>query len=55
KEASFKQLKAVPGIGKKRAATIFRKRPKTKSDLECIIDNKEELKKITKFIEFEGD
>ncbi|MFP4052063.1 MAG: radical SAM protein [Thermoplasmata archaeon] len=55
KEVSFKQLKAVPGIGKKRAATIFRKQPKTKSDLECIIDDKEDLEKILKFVQFEGD
>lgn len=54
-EVSFEQLKAVPGIGKRRAATIFRKQPKTKSDLKDIIDNKEDLEKILKFVQFEGD
>jgi len=51
-EASFSQLQKVPGIGKKRAATIFRKRPKTEEELETIIENKESLGKILKFVDF---
>jgi len=54
-KASFKQLKSVPGIGRKRAATIFRKQPKTKSKLKDIIDNERESEKILKFVRFEED
>lgn len=54
-KASFKQLKSVPGIGKKRAATIFRKQPKTKSELKNMIDNERESEKILKFVRFKED
>ncbi|MBS3816209.1 MAG: radical SAM protein [Candidatus Thermoplasmatota archaeon] len=54
-EASFEQLKQIPGIGKKRAATIFRKRPGSEEELEEMIENRESLKKILKFLEFGGE
>ncbi|MFP4186460.1 MAG: radical SAM protein [Thermoplasmata archaeon] len=51
-EASFGQLKKIPGIGKKRAATIFRKRPKNKEELRSLIEDEESLKEILKFVDF---
>ncbi len=49
-EAAFKHLKEIPGIGKRRAASIFRKRPKDISELEKIIDDEEVLKRILNFL-----
>ncbi len=51
-EASFSQLQKIPGIGKKRAATIFRKRPKNEEELSTLIKDEESLKKILKFVDF---
>jgi len=51
-EASFSQLQKVPGIGKKRAATIFRKQPKNKERLKALIEDDEILKEILEFIYF---
>jgi len=51
-EASFSQLQKIPGIGKKRAATIFRKRPESEEDLEKLIKDEEILKEILRFLEF---
>jgi len=53
-EASFRQLQKIPGIGKKRAATIFRKRPESEEELERMIENEESLKEILRFVEFKG-
>ncbi|MEF8873877.1 MAG: radical SAM protein [Candidatus Thermoplasmatota archaeon] len=55
KDAAFKQLKEIPGIGKKRAATIFRKKPESKSELEKIIKNEEALKQILNFLDIDDD
>lgn len=54
-EVSFKQLISVPGIGKKRAATIFRKQPKNRSDLKNMINNENDLDKIMKFVKLKGE
>jgi len=51
-EASFGQLQKIPGIGKKRAATIFRERPKSEEELERLIEDEESLKEILRYIEF---
>lgn len=51
-EASFSQLQKVPGIGKKRAATIFRKQPKNKERLKALIEDDEILKEILVFVDF---
>ncbi len=53
-EASFSQLQKIPGIGKKRAATIFRKRPENEKELENLIDNEESLKEILRFVDFKN-
>ncbi len=53
--ASFEQLQKVPGIGKKRAATIFRKNPKSREELEELIENKETLEEILQFVDFKED
>lgn len=53
-QASFRQLQQIPGLGKKRAATIFRKRPKDETELENIIDNEETFEEIMEFVEFKG-
>ncbi len=51
-KVSFRQLQKVPGIGKKRAATIFRERPKNKEELSEIIKNEKTLEIIFKFADF---
>ncbi|MFP4608914.1 MAG: radical SAM protein [Candidatus Natronoplasma sp.] len=52
-EADFKQLKEIPGIGKKRAATIFRKRPESRSELEELIDDEDALEEILDFLDLD--
>ncbi len=54
-DASFNQLQKIPGIGKKRAATIFRKRPESVEELGNIIENGKTLEEISKFVEFKGE
>ncbi|MBS3781476.1 MAG: radical SAM protein [Candidatus Thermoplasmatota archaeon] len=51
-EVSFRQLQKIPGIGKKRAATIFRERPSDEKELEELIENKKSLEIILKFLNF---
>lgn len=51
-DASFSQLQKIPGIGKKRAATIFRKAPKNEKELKKLIENDESLKEILRFVDF---
>jgi len=51
-EASFRQLHKIPGIGKKRAATIFRKRPESEEELRELIDDENSLEEILKFLDF---
>jgi len=51
-DASFSQLQKIPGIGKKRAATIFRERPKSQEELKKLIENEESFEKILKFVDF---
>lgn len=50
-EAGYEQLKAIPGIGEKRAATIFRKMPSTEKDLKDILEGEE---KPLKYVSFEN-
>lgn len=51
-EASYKQLQAIPGIGRKRAAAIFRKRPKDKDELSKIVEDERALDTILSFTSF---
>ncbi|MFW6305319.1 MAG: radical SAM protein, partial [Candidatus Saliniplasma sp.] len=51
-EASFKELQEVPGIGKKRAAKIFREQPKSEGDLEELLEDRRSFEKIMEYIEF---
>ncbi len=51
-EASFKQLEAIPGIGSKRAADIFRTQPKNVSELLNIIQDEKTVEKILKIVSF---
>ncbi|MFW5952706.1 MAG: radical SAM protein [Candidatus Natronoplasma sp.] len=51
-EASFSQLQRVPGIGKKRAATIFRNRPESEEELQALIEDDEILEDILEFVDF---
>ncbi len=37
-DADYRQLSAIPGIGKKRAASLFRKMPSNKEELKKVID-----------------
>lgn len=49
-EASYRELKALPGIGEKRAAKIFRKEPESLEDIRDIIGEKtEDIKKYLKW------
>ncbi len=52
-EASFKELEAVPGIGSKRAAAIFRKPPRDLNELKELIDDPETVEKIKKVVSFQ--
>ncbi len=54
-DIAFKELKEVPGIGKKRAASIFRERPKSISELEELIDDGEALERILNFLDLKDD
>ncbi|MFW6040319.1 MAG: radical SAM protein [Thermoplasmatota archaeon] len=51
-KASYRDLKAVPGIGKKRAAKIFRDRPKNKKELYELIEDEKGVKDILKYVSF---
>jgi len=49
-DTNYKELMAIPGIGKKRAATIFRKRPGSIKELIEIIGNEESARSISKYL-----
>ncbi len=51
KETSFDELKQIPGIGKKRAAKLFRKQPRNKKELKETIKEKETQKSLLKYLE----
>ena len=49
-EASFEELKAVPGIGEKRASKIFQKKPANKGELEEVIEDEETLESLMEYV-----
>ncbi|KXB06838.1 hypothetical protein AKJ52_01465 [candidate division MSBL1 archaeon SCGC-AAA382C18] len=51
KDATYKQLQALPNIGKKAAGKIFRKKPKDMRELEKILDSAD--LDIEKYLSFE--
>ena len=51
-EASFKELQAVPGIGKKRAGKIFTEQPKSEGELEELLEDRRSFEKIMEYVEF---
>ncbi|MFO7991534.1 MAG: radical SAM protein [Thermoplasmata archaeon] len=51
-EVGYRELQAVPGIGKKRAAAIFRKRPEDKEELRKIVEDDTVLDTILCFTSF---
>ncbi len=51
-KASFSELKALPGIGEKRAARIFRARPSCESDLKEVFDDSKVVKEILRYAIF---
>lgn len=53
-DASFSQLKTVPGIGKKRAATIFREQPSSEEELKELVGDKKTADTLLKYISFKG-
>ncbi len=52
-KASFDQLKAIPGIGGKRAAKIFREQPENETELKNLFQDKESAEKILKYLTFD--
>jgi len=52
-KASFEQLKAVPGIGSKRAAKIFRERPESKEEFLQLFQNKKTGDELLKYLTFD--
>ncbi|MFP4117012.1 MAG: radical SAM protein [Candidatus Aenigmatarchaeota archaeon] len=50
-EASFKELKAVPGIGENRASNIFQEKPQDEEKLRELVANEEDFKKIMDYVE----
>ncbi len=53
KEASYKQLQAVPGIGKKRAAKLFREQPKTEEEFLSLFEEEDKGEEILNYITLE--
>ncbi len=51
-KASFTELKAIPGVGKKRAAKIFRAKPSNEQELMAVLNDPEIVKEILKYAEF---
>jgi len=51
-KASFKELQAVPGIGKKRAGKIFMEQPKSEGELEELLEDRRSFEKIMEYVEF---
>ncbi len=51
-QASFSELKALPGVGKKRAAKIFRSKPESKEDLRSLLKNDELIDDILRYADF---
>ncbi len=54
-EASFSQLKTVPGIGKKRAARIFREQPRSEEEFKALFQDEEKADSILRYISFKGE
>lgn len=52
KEADFKRLQNLPGIGNKRAAKIFREKPKTEEEFKQIISDEETVNNLIDLISF---
>jgi len=52
REASLKELKAIPEIGERRASKILLRRPKNKDELESLL-GKEVAERILEYISFE--
>ena len=50
---SFQQLKSIPGIGKRRAAKIFTKKPKNEKEFLNIFSDSKIGKSILKYVSFE--
>ena len=50
RKASYQELKAVPGIGEKRAAKIFREKPLSMEKMKNIVKNKKNLEKIIRYV-----
>ncbi len=51
-KASFSELKALPGVGEKRAANIFRARPSSEDDLQTALDDRDIAKRILRYAFF---
>ncbi len=51
-KASYSQLKALPGIGEKRAAKIFRARPTSEDQLRGLLDDQEVVGGILRYAGF---
>lgn len=52
-EASFDQLKAIPGIGAKRAAKIFREQPENIQEFKDLFQDEESAEKILEYLSFD--
>lgn len=52
-KSSFEELKAVPGIGSKRAAKIFRERPQNKGEFLQLFQNKNTGNELMKYLSFD--
>ncbi|KXA89506.1 hypothetical protein AKJ37_03490 [candidate division MSBL1 archaeon SCGC-AAA259I09] len=51
-KASLRQLKAIPGVGEKRAAKIFRKQPNNEGEFKELFQEEDVVVKILKFLQF---
>ncbi len=49
RKASYQELKAVPGIGEKRAAKIFQEKPSSIEEMKNIVNNGQDLEKIMRY------
>lgn len=52
-EATYDQLKAIPGIGEKRGAKIFRNQPKNEEEFKDLFQNNEPAERILKYLTFD--